>query len=90
VTNVNIDSISKQQTDVAKPLQLRICIIDMRSSSECGRFWTDSVGWWPDAAAEVYASPGVERLTGPRFETAGENLQKDANIMILEDGYYFR
>ena len=29
-------------------------------------------------ATEVYTSPGVERLTGPRFETAGENLQNDA------------
>ena len=37
-------------------------------------------------ATEVYTSPGVERLTGPRFETAGENLQNLSVLMMRPRG----
>ena len=33
-------------------------------------------------ATEVYTSPGVERLTGLRFETAGENLH-DVSVLMM-------
>ena len=40
-------------------------------------------------ATEVYTSPGVERLTGPRFETAGENLHYLSVLMMRPRGNVF-
>ena len=35
---------------------------------------------------DVYTSAGAERLTGLRFETAGENLQNDVVLMMRPRG----
>ena len=37
----------------------------------------------------MYTSPEVERLTGLRFETAGENLQNDAVQILRPRGDVF-